>query len=249
MSERFRFEFLYLYKSFVSIFRTLYCISRLLPKSLPSVHPSRIHQRRAAQDILALDEAQLAALHAADLALGVARVELLVRREAVRLGERRGVLVREREDRMRLREGLRDRVRERRLRRRRVRGRAAVRRVEVREDERGEEVADAGEVAGERRDVARVHRGRHRAVGRRGGDAEEEVGVGLGVGGATRRAVRGGEAGEEPRPQRDGADDDVGDVVVFVQDFERAAEGREVSEMDICEGSDSRQRSPSGEVT
>ena len=74
---------------------------------------------------------------------------------------------------MRLADRMRHRARERRLR---GRGRGRLAAVEVGEDERGEEVADAREVAGEAGEAARVHGGGAGGfLGR--GDASEELGA------------------------------------------------------------------------
>ena len=87
------------------------------------------------------------------------------------------------------------------------------------EDERGEEVADAREVAGEAGEAARVHGGGAGGgfVGR--GDAGEVFGI-WGC-----RARCRWEDVEEPGLEAYGADDDVGDVVCLMERSYRMAEG------------------------
>ena len=184
--------------------------------------------RHPTDDVLPLDQLKLPATHPAHLPLRFARVVLLVRREAVLLRQAQRMFMRQREDRMRLAERVRDRDRERALRRlgggggveEGGGGRPAGGGAEVPEDERGEEVAHAGEVAGDAGDAACVHdvaRGSFFAArgGLRGGGgyAGEEVGVGAVW---VRWLSSGWQGCAEPVLEWDGTDDDVRDVIVFV---------------------------------
>ena len=145
------------------------------PEPVPELQPSILYRLHPADDVLPLDQAQFAPAHPPDLPHRLERVLLLVRRRALVLGERRGGLVREDKHRMRLADRVRHGARERRLRGL-GRERGGCGGVEVGEDERGEEVADAREVAGEAGEAARVHGGGAGGfLGR--GDASEELGA------------------------------------------------------------------------
>lgn len=138
----------------------------LLPEPVPKVHLPRIHERRATDDVLTLDQPQLSPSHPAHLALRLLRIELLVRRQALLFGQRRRVLVSERQDRVRLGQCLGHSVCDRALARWRVR-------PEVGEHQRREEISDTGEVAWQEPDVTGVHRmASVCCVGGRGGDGQ-----------------------------------------------------------------------------
>ena len=193
-----------------------------LPEPVPALQPSILYRLHPADDVLPLDQAQLAPAHPPDLPHRLERVLLLICRRALVLGQRRGSLVREDEHRMRLADRVRRRARERRLL-----GRGRLAAVEVGEDERGEEVADAREVAGEAGEAARVHGGGAGGgfVGR--GDAGEV----FGIWGCRARCCW--EDAEEPGLEAYGADDDVGDVVCLMERSYRMAEGGRVGDFGV----------------